>query len=105
MQNATFLFATGYFARLCLSSHLIPFNYKATTKNAGVPGHRNSVVFFTNTLSQFDVSAVQAPFRSNALAEKLNTIQMAQKSIRAPKFDILGSIERKNWTKLFRVVD
>ena len=46
MQNATFLFATGYFARLCLSSHLISFNYKATAKNAGVPGHRNSVAFF-----------------------------------------------------------
>jgi hypothetical protein len=46
MQNATFLFATGYFARLCLSPHLIPFNYKAAAKNVGVPGHRNSVVFF-----------------------------------------------------------
>jgi hypothetical protein len=46
MQNATFLFPTGYFARLGLSPHLVPFNYKATAKNVGVPGHRNSVVFF-----------------------------------------------------------
>ena len=45
MQHATFLFATGYFARLCLSSHLIALNYKATAKNAGVSGHRNSVTF------------------------------------------------------------
>ena len=28
MQNATFLFATGNFARLSLSSHLISFNYE-----------------------------------------------------------------------------
>jgi hypothetical protein len=46
MKNATFLFVTGYFARLCLSSDLIPFNYKAPAKNAGVSGHRNFVVFF-----------------------------------------------------------
>jgi hypothetical protein len=50
MENATFLFAAGYFARLCLSSNLIPFNYKATTKNVGVPGHRDFIVFFHENL-------------------------------------------------------
>jgi len=45
MQNAAFFFATGYFACLCLSSHLISFNYKAAAKNVGVSGHRNFVFF------------------------------------------------------------
>ncbi|MGC2716027.1 MAG: hypothetical protein WA366_21890 [Pseudolabrys sp.] len=46
MKNATFLFVTGYFTRLCLSSDLIPLNYKAPAKNSGVSGHRNLVAFF-----------------------------------------------------------
>ncbi|MGB6348682.1 MAG: hypothetical protein WBG10_01520 [Pseudolabrys sp.] len=50
MQNATFLFATGYFARLCLSSHLIAFNYEAAAKNVRVPGHRSFVVLFCEYL-------------------------------------------------------
>jgi hypothetical protein len=57
MKNATFLFVTGYFARLCLSSHLIPFNYKATAKNVGVSGHRNFVVFFHEHLVAIPIIA------------------------------------------------
>jgi hypothetical protein len=44
MQNATFLFATGNFARLSLSSHLISFNYETAAINARIPGHRQFVV-------------------------------------------------------------
>ena len=44
MQNATFLFATGNFARLSLSSHLISFNYETAAIYARIPGHRQFVV-------------------------------------------------------------
>ena len=44
MQNATFLFATGNFARLCLSSDLISFDYKTAAKYVRIPGHRQFIV-------------------------------------------------------------
>jgi mannose-6-phosphate isomerase-like protein (cupin superfamily) len=43
--------------------------------------------FFTNILAQFSSLVVQAPFRSNALAEKLN-IKAAQNSIPAADLDL-----------------
>jgi hypothetical protein len=43
--------------------------------------------FFTNILPQLSALVVQAPFRSNALAEKLN-IKQAQNSIPAADLDI-----------------
>jgi hypothetical protein len=57
-----------------------------------------------NTLSQFVASAVHAPLRSNALAEKLNTVQMAQTSIRAAKRDIALSfaLDEKRWLSVAR---
>ncbi|MET0875252.1 MAG: hypothetical protein ABWX81_10735 [Pseudolabrys sp.] len=44
MQNATFLFATGNFARFSLSSELISFNYETAAIYARIPGHRQFVV-------------------------------------------------------------
>jgi hypothetical protein len=45
MQNASFLFATGYLACLCLPSHLVPFNDKSTAEDVGISRHRNFAVF------------------------------------------------------------
>ena len=45
MQNASFLLTTSYFARFCLSSDLIPFNYEATAVKISMPSHRNFFVF------------------------------------------------------------
>jgi hypothetical protein len=45
------------------------------------------LLFFTNILPQFSSLVVQAPFRSNAWAEKLN-IRPAQSSIPAADLDL-----------------
>ena len=59
MQNATFLFAAGNFARLSRSSDLISFDYETAAKYARIPGHRQFVVLRDENLGA--ISIITAP--------------------------------------------
>src|SRR5512143_3458163 len=67
---------------------LFPSAIKPPPKTSELRVNETLLFFVSKTLPQFSRLVLQAPFSSNALAERLGSIQMVQKSICAANLDI-----------------
>ena len=91
MKHAALFLAIIHFAYRQRPSDSISLDEKATPEQIRMLSHRNSVVFFTNTLAHFAASVAHAPSNSNAWEFELKitkTVQISMRVIQSDAADI-----------------